>query len=144
MTNVFQHLTASTSLPDFVHQEYHELEIQEQASSQKSKDLLPLKHSSSCSHSFFKSISNCSETTQKNLDEQHGVSIFHHQPHLNSNLSNPSQLNDLTICQCTSDPPCIWTNVPPWILHRNARTYEDHSISCWVSQHPLGCQSLVH
>ena len=81
---------------------------------------------------------------KKNLDQQHGVWIFHHQPHLNSNLSNPSQLNNLTICQCTSDLPCIWPNVPPWILHRNARTYEDHSISCWVSQHPLGYQSLVH
>ena len=30
MTNVFQHFTVSASLPDFVHQEYHELEIQEQ------------------------------------------------------------------------------------------------------------------
>ena len=67
MTNVFQHLTVSTSLQDFVHQEYHELEIQEQAPSHKSKDLLPLKHNSSCSHSFFKSISNCSETPQKTL-----------------------------------------------------------------------------
>ena len=84
--------------------------------------------------------------------QKHGQQINTNSSHLSTQrialLSSPiihsSQLfADLTICQCTSDPPCIWTNVLPWILHQNARTYEDHSISCWVSQHPLGYQSLV-
>ena len=84
--------------------------------------------------------------------QKHGQQINTNSSHLSTQrialLSSPiihsSQLlADLTICQCISDPPCIWTNVLPWILHQNARTYEDHSISCWVSQHPLGYQSLV-
>lgn len=86
------------------------------------------------------------------LWQKHGQQINTNSSHLSTqriallsspNFSSSQLFPNLTICQCTSDPPCIWTNVLPWILHQNARTYEDHSISCWVSQHLLGYQSLV-
>ena len=87
----------TTSLQDLVHQEYHELEIQEQASSQKSKDLLPLKHNSSCSHSFFKSISNCSETTPKKTTLINDMVFQSFITNLTSTLTRPIHHNSTTL-----------------------------------------------